>query len=84
MLRDAFLFSEVAIKVVLRAKGEGTRRGFEGDEPADGVMADDGDDEAPIVRAPRRQPQPAPEPPVIEEPAPRPRKKPRGSETWDF
>ena len=84
VLRDAFPFSEVAIKVVLRAKGEGTRRGFEGDEPADGVMADDGDDEAPIVRAPRRQPQPQPAPPEASEPAPRPRKKPRGSETWDF
>jgi GTPase len=82
VLRDTFPFSEVAIKVVLRAKGEGIRRGFE-DEPLDGAMAGDDDEETPIVRSPRRLSQP--EPPVVEEPEqPRPRKKPRGSETWDF
>jgi GTP-binding protein len=79
VLRDSFPFSEVAIKVVLRAKGEGSARRL--DEPLDAV-ADAGDEDAPIVRAPKpRQPAP-PEPP--EEPDTRPRKKPRGSETWDF
>ncbi|QJW97785.1 ribosome biogenesis GTPase Der [Frigoriglobus tundricola] len=83
VLRDTFPFSEVAIKVVLRAKGEGGRRAPD-EEPIDGVPVDDGGDEAPIVRAPRRQPLPAPPPPVVTDPEPRPRKKPRGSETWDF
>ena len=81
VLRDTFPFSEVAIKVVLRAKGEGGRRGPEEEELAEGVMADDGE-EAPIVRAPRSRPQPEPE--VENEPDQRPRRKPRGSETWDF
>jgi GTP-binding protein len=77
-LRDAFPFSEVAIKVVLRAKGEG--RGRSPEEP---VEESDADEEVPIVRWPKRAPKPEPEP-VAEEPEPRPRKKPRGSETWDF
>ncbi|MDY3556498.1 ribosome biogenesis GTPase Der [Gemmata sp. JC717] len=79
-LRDTFPFPEVAIKVVLRAKGEGGRRAAD-EEPV--AEMSDADEEVPIVRAPR----PAPPEPVEEsepEPAPRPRKKSRGSETWDF
>ena len=83
VLRDTFPFSEVAVKVVLRAKGEGSRRAPE-DEPIDEVPAGDDEDEAPIVRAPRRPALPAPPPPVENDPEPRPRKKPKGSETWDF
>ncbi|MBP3957907.1 ribosome biogenesis GTPase Der [Gemmata sp. G18] len=79
ILRDTFPFSEVAIKIVLRAKGEGMRRG-PGDEPVEEIP--DADEEAPIVRAPRRAP--APEPVEESEPDQRSRKKPRGSETWDF
>lgn len=78
-LRDSFPFPEVAIKIILRAKGEGgARRGPE-EEP---VEEESADDETPIVRAPKRAPQP---PPVEEvESDPRPRKKSRPSETWDF
>lgn len=81
VLRDSFPFSEVAIKIVLRAKGEGgPRKPDEGDAAP---ITDDGDDDSPVVRAPRRAPQPEPPEPA-EEPDTRPRKKPRGSETWDF
>jgi len=84
VLRDTFPFSEVAVKVVLRAKGEGGRRASD-EEPIDDVPADDDEDEAPIVRAPRRPSLPPPvPPPVTDDPEPRPRKKPKGSETWDF
>jgi GTP-binding protein len=78
-LRDTFPFSEVAIKVVLRAKGEGGRKP---DEEPTAEMSDEGEDETPIVRAPKDRPQAhAPE---EDEPDQRPRRKPRGSETWDF
>lgn len=77
-LRDAFPFSEVAIKVVLRARGEGKSR-----EPDTDVMeplaSEDGVDDLRIMRAPNARAEP-PE----EGSDPRPRKKPRGSETWDF
>jgi GTPase len=77
VLRDSFPFSEVALKVVLRARGEGSGPRPEADEP-DVPPTDDSSDDEPILRAPR------PEPEVPEE-APRPRKRPqRGSETWDF
>ncbi len=81
VLRDTFPFPEVAIKVVLRAKGEGTRRGYEGE-----VVEDAGDDdvEVPMVRAPKRTPVAQPAPAAESERDQRPRKKPRGSETWDF
>ncbi len=82
VLRDTFPFSEVAIKVVLRAKGEGIRRGFEGQDASEEVS--DTDEETPIVRAPKRAPEPHPEPADEPASAPRLRKKPRGSETWDF
>jgi GTP-binding protein len=81
VLRDTFPFSEVAIKVVLRAKGEGGRRMAEEEEPL-AASPLEVEDEAPILRTPKSRPQPAlPEP---TEPDQRPRKKPRGSETWDF
>jgi len=72
-LRDAFPFSEVAIKLLLRAKGEGTAR------PAAEESAEPGD-EIPVVRKlPERKKKP--EPP----PAPKPRKKKAPeSETWDL
>ena len=79
-LRDAFPFSEVAIKVILRARGEGARPQVadEEDENAPPTV----EEEAPILRAPK--PRPEPTPPDTDEPDQRPRKKPRGSETWDF
>jgi GTP-binding protein len=88
-LRDAFPFSEVAIKVVLRAKGEGPRRG-EDDTTEEMVALSDADEEMPIVRK-SGKPRPPEEPedpdshPAEPPPTPklRPKKKP-GSETWDF
>jgi GTPase len=79
-LRDAFPFSEVSLKVVLRAKGEGVGRKPD-DETLVGVP-DESDDSAEIFRAPKERPQP--QVPEEDEPDQRPRKKPRGSETWDF
>jgi GTPase len=79
-LRDTFPFSEVAIKVVLRAKGEGIGR-----KPAEELTLrepDANDDSAEIFRSSKEH-APLPPPPE-EEPDQRPRKKPRGSETWDF
>jgi GTP-binding protein len=76
-LRDTFPFSEVAIKVVLRAKGEsaGPRRD---DAIPDELMVEEGDGEAPpIVRKVARQPEPPPAPP-------KPRKRKPGAETWEF
>jgi GTP-binding protein len=92
VLRDSFHFSEVAIKLVLRSKGEGAAR------PSDEELTDSmeethsGEEEVPpIIRAKRQRKSskvdaeqertlPAEEPP---QPKIRPRKKP-GSDTWDF
>ncbi len=79
-LRDTFPFSEVALKVVLRAKGEGKSREPDTEE-IEVPPADESDDGTEIYRAAKDQ---APAPPPAEEPDQRPRKKPRGSETWDF
>ncbi len=83
-LRDVFPFSEVAIKIVLRAKGEaGSRRADEA--PDDASMSDESESDPPeILRKPAK-------PPVVEADAdaasptrPKPRKRKPGSETWDF
>jgi GTP-binding protein len=79
VLRDSFPFPEVAIKVVLRAKGEGSRRITEAEPTEDG---DENDDETLIMRSSQRQEQ-RPQPEERERDQ-RPRKRPRGSETWDF
>jgi GTP-binding protein len=91
VLRDQFPFSEVAIKVVLRSKGESGGRPTSDDAIEAIAEEPAGDEEAPpIVRStPRRRPEPAEsnasdealEPPL---PKKRPKKKPGGSETWDF
>jgi GTP-binding protein len=82
VLRDNFPFTEVALKVVLRARGEGPIR------PAD-VRAEEesGDtdpaDEVPVLRAPSRQPEPEPEPePAPAPPRPRKKKPKPGPDTW--
>jgi GTPase len=77
-LRDTFPFSEVAIKVVLRAKGEsaGPRRD---DVIPEELLVEEGDGEAPpIVRKVAKSPEP-PAPPK-----PRKRKPKPGAETWEF
>lgn len=76
VLRDVFPFSEVAIKLLLRAKSEGTWRT---DETTEEMPALSDDSEAPpIVRRHRK-----PEREAGGEPQPRPKRKP-GAETWDF
>jgi GTP-binding protein len=79
-LRDTFPFSEVALKILLRARGEGSPRPS-AEEPAEDA-APGGDEEAPILRVHKTRPEPSE--PDVSESDPRPRKKPRGSETWDF
>jgi GTP-binding protein len=81
-LRDNFPFSEVAIKMVLRARGEGGGRAAVADTDEIPALANEAVDEVPVIRATPKKPKPEPaaEPP----PAPRPRKKKQqGSETWD-
>lgn len=81
-LRDTLPFSEVALKVVLRAKGAGGPPKPDADDTID-ARPDVSDDSGEIVRAPREHvPPPADE--GEPDPEPRPKKKPRGSETWDF
>jgi GTP-binding protein len=82
-LRDAFPFSEVTIKVLLRARGGGKPREPDTEE-IEVLAAEEIDDDAPIMRSPKARPKPEPEPPADDEPDQRPRKKPRGSDTWDF
>ncbi len=82
-LRDAFAFSEVAIKLVLRAKGEGSSRSVQAEEAGELASAEPGD-EIPVVR---KLPVRKPPKKVVEEvpPTPRPRKKKKPeSETWDL
>lgn len=72
-LRDAFPFSEVAIKLLLRSKNEGNWRT---DETTEEMPAISDDSEAPpIVRRPK-QPQ--------RDDEPRSKKRKPGSQTWDF
>ncbi|HJZ53896.1 MAG TPA: ribosome biogenesis GTPase Der, partial [Gemmataceae bacterium] len=81
-LRDTFPFSEVAIKLVLRAKSEGgTWRTDETTEEMPALREED--DEAPPILRKHRQPHPEGDEDAEEPPRPRPRRKP-GAETWDF
>ena len=95
VLRDHFAFSEVAIKLILRAKGEGSSRKspLEDDGSGESVIESlDGTDEMPVLR-PTAEPVKKPKRvkvDLVEEAtpaAPKPpkvrRKKPQGSETWD-
>jgi len=85
-LRDTFPFSEVAIKLVLRARGEGgVWRQDETTEEMEALQNHE-DDLPPIVR---KRPQHSPnheEPRDVdqEHPAPKKRKKKPGADTWDF
>jgi GTP-binding protein len=85
VLRDSFPFSEVAIKLLLRARGEGGGKGRPADEEAVGepVAGDlDGTDEFPVLKSPPKKPKPEREPDGL--PKMKKRKKPQGSETWDL
>jgi GTP-binding protein len=82
VLRDTFPFSEVAIKVLLRARGEGGV--WREDDTTEEMTAlpDAGDDLPPIIRKPSAKPSSA-DLEAPEEPQ-KPRKKKPGAETWDF
>jgi GTP-binding protein len=81
-LRDNFPFSEVALKVVLRARGEGPIR--PADLRAEEEAGEEPPEEVPVLRSPAKRPEPAPEP----EPAPAPprprKKKPKEPGTWEL
>ncbi|MBY0459204.1 MAG: ribosome biogenesis GTPase Der, partial [Gemmataceae bacterium] len=81
-LRDAFPFPEVALKVVLRAKGAGARRPDD-ERPAESEEGG-GDDETPILRSRPEVEDGPPDESESPQPPTRPRKKSRTSETWDF
>jgi GTP-binding protein len=89
VLRDHFPFSEVAIKVLLRAKGEGGGKASVPDLSGDETVSDDGEDEVPVVRQPEKKER-KPKPPVAAAaedkplPLPKPRKKQPKSDTWDL
>jgi GTP-binding protein len=79
-LRDAFSFSEVAIKILLRARGEGVWR--EDDTTEEMAVLPQADEDAPpIIRKPDREKPPSES---AEEAPRRRRKKKPGAETWDF
>ena len=85
VLRDSFPFSEVAINVILRAKGEGSRATRDDELPTAEPL--DESDDTTILRtpAPRHRQQKAEVPSASPPPAAKPwKKKPRSSETWDF
>ncbi|HSQ56238.1 MAG TPA: ribosome biogenesis GTPase Der [Gemmata sp.] len=77
-LRDNFPFSEVAIKVVLRARGESAAPPPREPESLDEEMVEEGDGESPPIV--RKAAKPA-EPP---DHSPKPRKRKPGVETWEF
>jgi GTP-binding protein len=85
-LRDAFPFSEVAIKLVLRARGDGGGRPAVSPDTQDSVVASlDGTDDLPVLRATVRKPKTTRVGPDDDTPMPPPksrRRKPE-SETWD-
>ena len=89
VLRDNFPFSEVAIKLVLRAKGEGVGKMAAATPEGEGAIAGatDAADEVPVVRKRPEKPAKKPKPVAASEPPPPPRprkKKQPGSETWDL
>lgn len=81
-LRDAFPFSEVAIKVLLRARGDSGAKAAV-PEVAEAERDDlDRTDEIPVLKLiPKKAKPPKPD---AEPPKPRKRKAPQGSETWDL
>ena len=83
-LRDNFPFSEVAIRVLLRARGEGGGP-RPAAEPVEEVLVEEGDGDSPPIVRKEPKPRSAP-PPANEAAAPKPRKrKPRpDADTWDF
>jgi GTP-binding protein len=81
VLRDTFPFSEVALRLQLRAKSDGGT--WRTDETTEEMPALREEEETPIVRKHRREKR---EDDAEEEsPRPRPKRKPKpGAETWDL
>ena len=90
VLRDTFPFSEVAIKLALRAKGEGVGKGPTDELLVEAVDVTDAGDEMPVVRKPSTKTKRSKSPkaelvPESPPPAAKPRKKKtKDSQTWDF
>jgi GTP-binding protein len=80
-LRDAFPFSEVAIKILLRARGEGGVWRADDTTEEMATLPQAAEDAPPIIRKPSRE-KPASD--SVEETRLRPRKKKPGADTWDF
>jgi GTP-binding protein len=94
VLRDSFHFSEVAIKLVLRSKGDGSSRPATEELPPEVLESPSSEEEAPPIirsirkkrRPPTSRPKPADETPAPADegtPKARPKKK-QSSDTWDF
>jgi GTP-binding protein len=82
-LRENFAFSEVALKVVLRARGEGPIRAA--DTRAEEEAGDAPPDEVPVMRTSRKRPEPTPEPaPAPAAPPKKKKRKPREPGTWEL
>jgi GTP-binding protein len=81
VLRDSFSFSEVAIKVILRAKGEGAGRPTDLGESDRALEPRDDADEVEVHRPQERKRRPAAIEPL---PLKRKQKKKSESETWDL
>ncbi|MBN9522560.1 ribosome biogenesis GTPase Der [bacterium] len=80
-LRENFAFSEVALKVVLRARGEGPVRAA--DVQAEVEFGEEPPEEVPVLRAPKR-PEPEPEPEPKPAPPPKKKRKPKEPGTWEL
>jgi len=79
VLRDTFPFSEVAIKVLLRARGEGGAWREDDTTEEMAILPQIDEDAPPIIRKPGREQSER----TDDEPR-RPRKRNPGAETWDF
>jgi GTP-binding protein len=80
-LRDSFPFSEVALKVLLRARGEGGAWREDDTTEEMAVLPRADEDAPPIIRKPGHAGPPGDE---AQEPPRSRRKKKPGAETWDF
>ncbi len=81
-LRENFAFSEVALKVVLRARGEGPVRAA--DLKTEAEFGEEPPEEVPVLRAPPRRPEPAPEPEPKPATPPKKKRKPKEPGTWEL
>jgi GTP-binding protein len=81
-LRENFAFSEVAIKVVLRARGEGPVRAA--DLKVEAEHGEEPPEEVPVLRAPARRAEPVPEPEPAPPPKPKKKRKPKEPGTWEL